>query len=93
MPSGESAWNYVETQRGSNHPGVPNLFPTATELFRRRYHKLPSFASNPSANILRLSNSPPDTPLLLQVPLSVPIGMRVWKHYPLAVLLSLPGAL
>jgi len=49
MPSGKSAWHYVETHRGSDHPRVPNLKTSATELFKRRYHKLLSFASNLSA--------------------------------------------
>ena len=53
MPSGKSAWHYVETHRGSDHPRVPNLKTSATELFKRRYHKLLSFASNLSA-----TNSP-----------------------------------
>ena len=46
MPRGNSAWHYVETHRGSDHPRVPNLNTSATELFRRRYHKLLTFASN-----------------------------------------------
>ena len=49
MPSGNSAWHYVETHRGSDHPRVPNLNTSATELFKRRYHKLLSCASNLSA--------------------------------------------
>jgi len=53
MPGGDSAWHYVETHRGSDHPRVPNLKTSATELFKRRYHKLLSFASNLSA-----TNSP-----------------------------------
>jgi len=63
MPSGDSAWHYVETHRGSDHPRVPNLNTSATELFKRRYHKLLSFASNLSAT------NPPRVVFPLPIPL------------------------
>ena len=85
MPSGDSAWHYVETHRGSDHPRVPNLKTSATELFKRRYHNLLSFASNLSA-----TNSP-ETVFLLLAPL-LPSGTNECS-YRNAPLQTLPSTL
>jgi hypothetical protein len=52
MPSGESAWHYVETQRGDDHPlgAQPQAF--GNGAFKEHYHTTIQYASNLSTNFL-----------------------------------------